>query len=349
MINNKYIAACEILRGTGLDIVDAARLIKEAVEVCGPGLGRIREGIRLAGREIKRREMTVPFGLAVDSCLAFKAHRRPRTRADIRQFTSRMMRLVSGLADSPLRSLSSQDCTNILERCFPTPRQRIKARAILSGIFALGCRRGWVSSNPVARVDCPVIEENRVFALDPAQVTRLLHASQNGEQGTCAAAVGLMLYAGIRPHEVERLRWKDISLNERVISIQPRHSKTGGARHVTVQPVLLTWLKSCMTAFHPMPDDLICPKNWRIKWRRIRRLAGWETWQQDCLRHTYASYHAKHFKDLSLLQLEMGHGTLALLRTRYLNMQGVTAAGASAFWNKSGCHPLVTAKGAIPA
>lgn len=332
MIDNEYMAAKYILAGTGLDVVDAARFVKEAIEVCGCGIDNIREGIRLAGREIRNREMTVPFSIAVNACLESKAHRRPRTRADIRQLTARMMRLIPALAGRPLRSITNQDCADLLDRCFSTPRQRIKARSILSGIFTIGSKRGWVSSNPVTDVEIPLIEEKRINALNMEQVKTLLGTAKTEEGGGCAAPVGLMVFAGIRPQEVERLKWHDISLQEQVISIQPRHSKTGGARHVTIHPVLSSWLKSCVTRLRPLPEESVCPRNWRNKWRRVRQKAGWTVWQQDCLRHTFASYHVKYFKDLPLLQLEMGHGTPSLLRTRYLNMQGITNSSAAEFW-----------------
>ena len=45
-----------------------------------------------------------------------------------------------------------------------------------------------------------------------------------------------------------------------------------------------------------------------------------------------AFYHAKHFKDYNLLQMEMGHRSSSLLRTRYLNMKGISPQTATRFW-----------------
>ena len=56
-------------------------------------------------------------------------------------------------------------------------------------------------------------------------------------------------------------------------------------------------------------------------------------WINDVLRHTFASYHLKHFKNLILLQAEMGHRDLNLLRSRYVNMQGITKDDAWIFFN----------------
>ena len=40
----------------------------------------------------------------------------------------------------------------------------------------------------------------------------------------------MMLYSGIRPHEVARLTWAQVDLRERAIYILPQHSKPGGWR-----------------------------------------------------------------------------------------------------------------------
>ena len=79
----------------------------------------------------------------------------------------------------------------------------------------------------------------------------------------------------------------------------------------------------------------VTPANWKQKWRQVRArfsaLTG-RPWQTDVLRHTFASYHAKHFKDYNLLQMEMGHRSSSLLRTRYLNMKGISPQTATRFW-----------------
>ncbi|MBR6389053.1 MAG: hypothetical protein IKS15_02935, partial [Opitutales bacterium] len=70
------------------------------------------------------------------------------------------------------------------------------------------------------------------------------------------------------------------------------------------------------------------------KWRKIRDASGFcGSWVQDVLRHTYASYFAKHFADLPRLQLNMGHSNLALLRSRYVNLSALSSASAKSFFN----------------
>lgn len=219
---------------------------------------------------------------------------------------------------------------------FTTSRQRHKARLILSGIFSFSVKRGWCDENPILRVDTPFLQEQEIPALTLKEITQLLKAAMEEFDGSCAAGAALMIFAGIRPQEVERLLWENIALRDGCIILNSKHTKTGGARHVTILPVLAKWLKFCRDRTKPGPGTPICPKGWTIKWRKIRKKAGWggrkKSWVPDCLRHTYASYHAKHFKDYNLLQMEMGHRSSSLLRTRYLNMKGISPQTATRFW-----------------
>ena len=240
------------------------------------------------------------------------------------------MKRCPGLATRRVRVITPQDCAGYIEAAFDTPRQRQKARLILSGVFSTARRRGWCSENPVAQVERPQVVEKPIAILEPEEITTLLRTAAEYEGGKCLPAVGMMLYAGIRPHEVARLRWEQVNLRERSICILPRHSKTGGARLVTIHPPLAAILQQHRQA----PEQRICPAQWPLHWRQVRRQAGWQRrshpWTPDVLRHTFASYHLGHFRSYAELQLEMGHRDSSLLRTRYLCAVQVTKTGK--FW-----------------
>ncbi len=265
---------------------------------------------------------------AVAELLKIKAHRRPRTLAEIRSLTQRMMRSVEGLAERPLASLQQGDCEYIIEKTFSTPRQRAKGRVILHSLFEQGCRRHWCWHNPIAVIEKPQVIEHEIEPLHWEEIQRLLATARQPAHHPCMPALGLMLWAGLRPAEVERLGWEHLDWDERVIIVSAQHAKTGGCRHVTLQAALATWLREAGV----QQEGSICPKNWSRRWKRLRREAQLEPWRQDVLRHTFASYHAKHWHDFSRLQMEMGHRSAQLLRTRYLSMRRVSAKAAALFW-----------------
>lgn len=289
----------------------------------------IHEGVK----SLEAQKQTVQFSRAVEETLKTKAHRRKRTLDEIRYIANSFMSKTPRLAKRRIRNISSNECSNMIEQCFSTPRQRYKARLILHGIFAVALRRGWCHDNPVNRVDTPFLKEKPIKSLNIKQVQKLIQTAKTEAGGECLAATALMLYAGVRPQEVQRLRWHNINLQEGFIHIHATHSKTGGSRHITIHNKLKRLLEQIP---HPSAETKICPSNWEKKWSQVRKSAGWNShdnpWVQDCLRHSFASFHARYFKNFTRLQYEMGHSNSSLLRTRYLNMDGLDQKSARNFW-----------------
>ena len=325
------IAALAVLKGAGEDLMAAAMIAKEAMEAGRGRFKRARRCIAAGIAELQRQERTVSFEKAVDAALEARRERRVRTVYDFRYFTRRFMKRCPGLARRKVRAISAQECAQYIEMAFDTPRQRQKARLILSGVFGTAVKRGWCSENPVARVEAPRVVEKQVPILSPQEIKDLRQSAEVYRNGSCAAAVGMMLYAGIRPHEVARLTWEQVDLRERAIYILPQHSKTGGARRVTIHKPLLRILRTHRRA----NGEKICPPDWLHHWRELRKAAGWNSpahpWPQDALRHTFASYHLSHFRSYAELQVEIGHRDATLLRTRYVDQRPVV--NAEAFWN----------------
>ncbi len=324
-------AALALLRSTKLPLLEAAQVACAAVRA---GRGRVKRALRCiaAGEEeLKRQEHTVTFEKAVVAALEARKDRRARTLCDFRYVTRRFMKRCPGLARRRVRSITPQECAAYIDAAFETPRQRQKARLTLSGVFSTAMKRGWCSENPVARVEAPRVVEKTVPILTPEEAEQLVQAAREYKGGICLPAVGLMLYAGIRPHEVTRLTWADVDLEGKRVLIAPQHSKTGGARPVTLLLPALHLLRA--GGPHPAPQR-ICPPQWLRHWRAVRQQAGWNRptrpWPQDICRHSFASYHAAKYRNLHELQLQMGHRSTDLLRTRYLVVPA--AYTAKRFW-----------------
>lgn len=308
-------AALEILRELSVGALEGALLAREVVRVGRGNERRARRCIALGAEALKSAERTVSFATALDAALEARQDRRSRTLSDFRYIARRFMKLCPGLAERRVRSITPGECDEYLQQAFDTPRQRVKAHAILSGIFRTAQCRGWCGENPMLYVEKPRVKEAPIAILTQEEIQRLLRTAESYEDGVCLPAVGLMLYAGLRPHEVARLCWEDISLEQRTIRIQPRHSKTGGARCVTIHPPLERLLARVGKS-----SGRVCPTRWVRRWSALHRAAGFSQWQPDVLRHTFASYHLAHFRSYSALQLEMGHRSAELLRTRYVDM-----------------------------
>ena len=327
-----------LLAQTGLTLLECVCLGKCLSEQrqsmnLPPQLSLVRDAT-LYAQALQSRALagtSITFRAAVQLHILGKRERRARTRGECRNVLQRMMRLVPGLADTKVCSLRADRCRAIIEQAFATPAMRLKARRILHNFFENARFNNWCDSNPVAGLQFSTAAERPIAALTIAQVERLLRTLHRPEHAACTAAVALMLWAGVRPYEVARLHWADVDLTERVLYINPAHSKTGGARQVPLRAPLPLILRA---AGKGQPQECgVVPRNWTRRWKALRRAAGFERWVPDTLRHTFASYHFKRFGNSSQLQWEMGHTGQELLRTRYLNMRGITAGRTRRFWS----------------
>lgn len=323
----------KMLQPLNIGLLEVVKSMAKMIELRGTSYGiRGVEDCFFSGlKKEKEDQKSLTWKEAVKELLLLREiiqKRRPRTIKQIRITAERVERECEEFSRKLLSEITADDCRRMINECFSTPKQRDDARRVLSGVFTNGMKREWCKENPMSRLDTLVIKEKEILALTPNQVRELFVSSPRD----CIPALAIMTFAGIRPEETTRLSWEDVDFSEKVISVRDRSSKTGGTRHVSMCPALISWLESC-----DVKIGNIIPKGWERKWGMIRKRAGWSPkenpWSADALRHTYASYHAKKHKDFPLLQMEMGHRSAQLLRQRYTNLSGVTDASTEEFWN----------------
>jgi len=333
-MTNEILSAQTLLKDTNISILDAARLIRNALDVKSNAttLSDILfcSNIIEAGKRcICKSEMSIQSGFSI--YLETKSHLRLESRRDLKYLGNRLMKFNSKFAKINFSELYLTDCEKWLSETFLTPSQFNKGRIFLHGLFEFAMRREWCNKNIVKLIARKKIVEKEIKPLILPQINKLLHTAKECGNHDCLSAVALLTLAGIRPREVSRLKWHDIDLSENTITVRSICSKTGGVRQVEICPSLKNLLKEK----NNLSNLYICPKNWQRRWRSIRNNAGFKgVWIQDILRHTYASYHAKHFRDLPRLQLNMGHRDQRLLHSRYINMSNIKNSDAEKFFNK---------------
>ncbi len=325
-----------LLQGTGVSVVDAARLVRNildarrfveeatAIEFC-------HKLIDVGKRNLRTSEMTFAKGLEL--FIHTKDYLRKDSLRDIKYLSKRLLKFNAEFANKNFSEFTPSNCETWLAQTFTSPSQFNKARTTLHSIFEFALRREWCDRNPMKLVERKKVVENEIKPLTLAQTKRLLKTSQTDKFKKCTAGVAILALAGIRPNEVRRLKWNDIDFAENSITVRSQCSKTGGVRQVEICTSLKNLLR---TNYLGDENGSICPPNWQHLWKNLRDTSGFKnSWQQDVLRHTYASFFAKHFQDLPRLQVNMGHRDQSLLRSRYVNMTGISKHDAKKFFSKT--------------
>lgn len=235
----------------------------------------------------------------------------------------------------------------------PQLRQWIDSKPVRSRPHALRASRAWfrwmlrqepplIDMDPTAgmSIDSP-IEERKILFLHRDKATALLRASSQDIR----AAVALMLFAGIRHNELHReetvegvdvLRWEDIDLARRSITVRSEVAKTRVARTIRKLPAnLWEWLRPLAKA-----RGSICETHLRNSMDDARRRVRLAVWGKSILRHTFASHHVAAFGNLNSTALILRHeGDVTLLNSRYREGVSISKADGKKFFS---IKPIVT-------
>jgi integrase len=191
---------------------------------------------------------------------------------------------------------------------------------ILGVAFAFACKRRYATENRMKGIDKPR-GDTMPGILTVEQTARLLEVAS--PEILPYLAIGA--FAGLRASEIERLNWRDIDFEENEIAVSGE-SKTG-ERHVDMLPNLREWLMPLRKL-----NGRVTPENFRKHFDQAREAAGIALWPNNALRHSFGSYHLKHFHNDALTRLQMGHWRdSAVLFAHY--RRAVTRRNAERYWN----------------
>ena len=154
---------------------------------------------------------------------------------------ARMETLLGWFREYPAESISAQDIERRFEKQTWSPATMNRYRALLSLTYRLAIRNGKVKDNPARQVQHRVENNARIRFLS-AEEEKKLRAAIEAMCPERMAELEVALNTGLRMSEPYGLRWQDVSIARRTLTI-PR-SKNGSARHVPLNKAVLAALES---------------------------------------------------------------------------------------------------------
>jgi len=296
--------ASSVLSGSGLSVVDAARMAAARIES-------------------ERKSETLGLGFERYMADCERRLKSPKHLRDLKQTRNLFMPLLGQL----LVNLSGEQIDATLLSLPPASRN-LKIRH-LKAVINYCIKQDWLSSTPLKRVELAPIKPKEIETYTAEQVRTIMDAVATNHL-EAVPFFAISFFAGTRPEEIMKLEWSAFT-DDGQLCITAAVNKTRTKRFTTVTPTLQAWL-DWYKAQGGVREGRIFPRSQmtliRIR-RRMAEIAGVE-WIQDGARKTFASAHYKIHQDALKTAYELGHRGTNMLHTHY--NQNMRKEEAVRFW-----------------
>ena len=264
-------------------------------------------------------------------------HRKNHRPATLESYRKMEKKLPEWFMDMNCHDITPDHIRKALDEYTPGATAWKNGRAYISSVMGDLVKLELIAENPTKKMMVARSEEtdDEVVIYTPAELKSLFAACIDYPVGEgdrlcsgCMAPFAFMAFAGIRPVEITKLRWENVSLELRNIRIGSTVAKKLYRRNVRINDTMAAWIAT-------VPEDKrkgkIIPKRWRQKAAKVRTTAGIDGREkQDALRHSFGTYTLAVENDLDMLKADMGHGTTAVYFDHY--HKAVTKAEALPYW-----------------
>ena len=221
-------------------------------------------------------------------------------------------------ATNPIDNITSEDLKpyrdELINRGLSGSTVRLNL-ALISAIFS-HARKEWglLLQNPVANIKKPKAGKARSRRLEPGEESRMLATVAQCKNKHVIRTVEFLLHTGVRKSEALGLRWEDVDLRAKIITI--RDSKNGETRWIPMSEKIIDLLQRADACEKPFP---ISASALDQAWQHAVKRAGIKDFRIHDLRHEAISRWANIFAgDVFKLANLSGHKDLKMLR-RYVN------------------------------
>lgn len=202
----------------------------------------------------------------------------------------------------------------------PTTANRNVTR--LRGLFSRAVEWGFIEEHPLSKLkQMKVDRKGRVRYLTTEEEKALREALDKRDKISkdhLKSLVILSLNTGMRRGEVFNLKWSDIDLKNKVLTVEGDTAKSGQTRHIPLNKEALSILKTWKAKDNNNFSYVFPSKtgsrldNVKKAWTNLLGQAKIESFRWHDLRHTFASKLAMKGVPLNTIRELLGHSDLAM-------------------------------------
>jgi integrase len=236
----------------------------------------------------------------------------------------------AALAHKKITDLEHQDFEKILNKL--TNSMHNAELRLLHSIFNFALKRGYLEKNPVKPLEFKNMVQSEVVTI-PVETAEAVLVNALEYYPQILPYRILTIYAGIRPHEVQKMLWSDIHLEEKGVVVRAEVSKIRIRRSIDLSDNAVEWLKVAASAAPTSHIGPIVPFSYAVL--RDTCVENWSAvcdtpYPKNSARHTFISCWLATHNNIDKVTLMAGH-TSKVMFQKYL--KGVTKAEAEKFWS----------------
>lgn len=250
---------------------------------------------------------SLPMKEAADKYLE-SMESRGLSREHIAPVCSRLKKFLAAMPEQ----LEEVDTAKVAEYLngFENLQTRKNERTALNRFFNW-CRAHGIlpreAKHAVEGTDIPKVKWAEPEIIDPHDLAKVLWVIKTVYPEIVVPVI-LGAFGGLRRAEIQRLKFEDIDMEQGIITLSAKITKTNLRRIVGINSTLRAWLTQYLR-----PDQDFQNPNYEFMVRRCVKYVK-ATWPVNGLRHSFISYRVQHVKNTAEVALEAGHSVMVLLR-----------------------------------
>lgn len=336
----EYIDAYKLLKPFGVSVIKAATIFAETMNELKPYNKTIPEILKHYKKYNDIKQKSISLQKAIDEYLeslenegkgkrrcADQKNRLNRFKKDVGSSltvslisTAKCEKWISSLKvikqtkKSDDSSLSELGAKKIYTKQALDNRTLINYRASIIAFFNFCIRRGYAQFNPASGIPVRKIrkDEPKFYSLD--DIRSMLNKTE--PMSEIRAYIAIAAFGGLRVAEIERLDWKNINLQSRIITLSSEITKTGQRRIVKISDNLALWLSDYV--LNIQKGGPIISSNFRRHIESFREKNNIE-WIHNGLRHSFGTYYYALSENEYETAKQMGNSP-NVLKTHYAGL-----------------------------
>jgi integrase len=345
-------------RAAAIAYVEKARTLKRTGEGWVPSTAKAAPKTKT---EMELTGSTVTVGELCDDLLRY-IQRKPDVYKDQKNPPFRIGLIKSQFGHRPAFTIKPHEIMDWLESLDKKPATLNRYKATFSSVYRYGKQRSKITVNPVRDVGQQPVNNGVIRYLTPDEESCLravLQAAvsacghQNGRRRKRLLhriyELDIALGTGMRKGEQYGLRWLDVDLKTRIITLRDTKNKTSRTvpmiddvvrAFTALKELSLERKDRAADIPNSSPDDVVFAigdnKKW---WEAALKEAKIKNFRWHDLRHTFCSRLAQAGVSLKVIQEAAGHKTIAM-SARYAHLDHTTLHNAMSVLNRQSVGQL---------